>query len=170
MLNDRLACFLPSLISKNQSGFVKNRAIIDNTLLAQEMSLGVDNTTRGSNVIVKLDMMKAYDRVHWSFLASVLASFGFHNDWITLVMNIVTSYHYRTIVNGEIYGYFQAHRGLRQGDPLSATLFILMSEYLSRSLNALFAENPSMYYVVPKGILVTRLAYADDCIIFCNGS
>ena len=64
ILNDRLALILPGLISKNQSGFVKNRAIIDNILLSQEMAFAVDNKVKGSNVIVKLDMMKAYDRVH----------------------------------------------------------------------------------------------------------
>lgn len=63
LLNDRLSLCLLELISENQSGFLKNRAIIDNILLAQELAFGIDTKVRGSNVIVNLGMMKAYDRV-----------------------------------------------------------------------------------------------------------
>lgn len=43
LLNDRLACLLPKLISLNQSGFVQGRAIVDNILLVQEIAHAVDN-------------------------------------------------------------------------------------------------------------------------------
>ena len=75
-----------SLISENQSGFVKNRAIADNILLTQELVQSLDVTTRGSNLILKLDMMKAYDRLEWGFLSQVLESFGFSSVWINLVL------------------------------------------------------------------------------------
>ena len=170
LLNDRLAGFLPELITANQSGFVKNRAIIDNILLTQEMTYALDNKVSGSYILVKLDMMKAYDRVHWSFLSTVLTSFGFDSFWIQLVMSIVSSCHYSLLINGESCGFIKSNKGLRQGDPLSPALFVLMSEFLTRSLNSLFSNNPALYYKVPKGLPVSHLAYADDCIIFCNRS
>ena len=170
LLNDRLALLLPNLISLNQSGFVKDRAIVDNILLVQELAHAVDNKNKGANVIVKLDMMKAYDRVQWSFLKVMLQSFGFAPSWVNLVMKVVTNCHYSVLINGETCGFIHAMQGLRQGDPISPALFILMNEYLSRSLNDLFAQHPCMYYKVPKGIPITHLAYADDCVIFCNGS
>lgn len=46
---------------------------------------------------------------------------------------------------------------------------MLINEYLSRSLNALYVAKPLLYYKVPKGIPLSHLAFADDCIIFCNG-
>ncbi|VFQ76034.1 unnamed protein product [Cuscuta campestris] len=60
----RLASVLPRLLSSHQSGFVAGHSITDNILLAQEMCHGmrVDN----DDVILKLDMMKAYDRVSWT--------------------------------------------------------------------------------------------------------
>ena len=58
---------------------------------------------------------------------------------------------------------------LRQGDPLSPSLFILMAEYLSRGIINLYQKNPCMYYK-NKGLFpLSHLSYADDCIIFCNG-
>lgn len=58
---------------------------------------------------------------------------------------------------------------MRQGDPISPALFILMNEFLSRSLNDMFAQHPFMYYKMPKGLPISHLAYADDCVIFCIG-
>lgn len=142
---------------------------MDNILLAQELAFPIDNKVRGSNDIIKLDMQKAYDRVLWPFWEKKLAFFGFAPSWIALVMNIVSACHYSLLVNGEAFGLIHANKGLRQGDPLSPALFILMSEYLSRSLNALFKANPQLYYKVSRGMPVSHLAYADDCIVFCNG-
>lgn len=94
------------------------------------MAFALDNKVSGSNVLVKLDMMKAYDRVHWSFLSTVLTSFGFDSNWIQLVMSIVSSFHYSLLINGESCGFIKSNKGLRQGDPPSPALFVLMSEFL----------------------------------------
>lgn len=170
LLNTRLAQFLPRLISPNQSGSVQGRDILDNILLAQELAFAVDNKIRGSNVIIKLDMMKAYDRGVWSFLEKMLNYFGFSGTWISLIMRIATHCHYSLLLTGTYVGFIKSFKGLRQGDPLSPALFILMSEYLSKSLNALYVNNSHMYYCVPRGIAISHLSYADDCIVLCNGS
>lgn len=61
--NDWLTLILSDLISDNQSGFLPSRSIVDNILLTQEMSSSIDHKIRGSNLILKLDLLKAYDRV-----------------------------------------------------------------------------------------------------------
>lgn len=61
ILATRLAKVLPSIIIENQSGFVGGRLIIDNILLAQELIGKIDQKARGSNMVLKLDTMKAYD-------------------------------------------------------------------------------------------------------------
>ncbi|WRX29353.1 Reverse transcriptase domain - like 10 [Theobroma cacao] len=63
ILANRLAKVLPSMIIDNQSGFVGGRLISDNILLAQELIGKIDRKSRGGNVTIKLDMMKAYDRL-----------------------------------------------------------------------------------------------------------
>ncbi|XP_071923243.1 uncharacterized protein [Coffea arabica] len=79
---------LPKIISPQQSGFVKGRQISDNFLLAQEIVTDIGKPSRGGNAVLKLDMMKAYDRVSWCFLLQVLRRFGFSKTWIDAIWRL----------------------------------------------------------------------------------
>ncbi|XP_049410619.1 uncharacterized protein LOC125873814 [Solanum stenotomum] len=61
----RLGPILPNLISLNQSGIFKRRHISENIMLAQEIIHQIKKPNIWSNVVIKLDMAKAYDRVSW---------------------------------------------------------------------------------------------------------
>ncbi|XP_075083444.1 uncharacterized protein LOC142167183 [Nicotiana tabacum] len=63
VISTRLATILPRIISANQSVFVKGRTISENIMLAQEIVQGIKKPNPGANVVIKLDMAKAYDRV-----------------------------------------------------------------------------------------------------------
>lgn len=54
-------------------------------LLAQEIIKDISLRNKHANVIVKLDMAKAYDRVSWIFLTKVLRRFGFSEIFIDMV-------------------------------------------------------------------------------------
>lgn len=75
---------IPKIISKNQSRFFKGRRIAENILLAQEIFRDVGKRNKNHNVVVKLDMTKAYDRVSWVFLTKVLRRSGFSEVLISL--------------------------------------------------------------------------------------
>ena len=69
VLANRLKLILPDIIAPNQSAFVPGRLIMDNVLIAYEMSHYMQHKRRGDvgYATMKLDMSKAYDRVEWSF-------------------------------------------------------------------------------------------------------
>ncbi|KAH0706068.1 hypothetical protein KY285_010599 [Solanum tuberosum] len=64
IVHNRVEILLPRLISCNQSGFVKGRSIIENVLLTQEIVSDIRKRGKPSNVLIKLDMAKAYDRAY----------------------------------------------------------------------------------------------------------
>ncbi|KAL0431296.1 UNVERIFIED_CONTAM: hypothetical protein Sradi_0755600 [Sesamum radiatum] len=154
------------LISPSQSGFVPGRIITDNILLAQEMVHHLDQRYSKGNLLVKLDMSKAYDRVSWKFLYAVLEKMGFQQRFILLIKHAIEDCWFTTLVNGEPSGFFKSSHGLRQGDPISPALFILAAEALSRGLDHLFLTNPNMIYQTGCRVKVSHLSYADDILIF----
>ncbi|XP_020595507.1 uncharacterized protein LOC110035594 [Phalaenopsis equestris] len=85
VINSRLQPHLQQLISNNQVAFVKGRQISDNILLAQELLLDLDRKCRGSNLILKLDIQKAYDTINWNFILDTLIARGFSEPFIILI-------------------------------------------------------------------------------------
>lgn len=167
----RLASILPKLISPFQGAFTKGRDITDNICLAQELVHNISHKVRGQNVIIKLDMMKAYDRLEWGFLFDILSKFGFSQTWINLIKGLFTKCWFSVIFNGNLGGFFPSSRGLRQGDPLAPSLFILAEEALSRGLQDLFCKKIiTPFATAREGPIVSHLLFADDTVIFTNGS
>ncbi|XP_015160977.1 uncharacterized protein [Solanum tuberosum] len=95
---------------------------------------------------------------------------GFDEVFIDMVWRIMANNWYSIVVNGKRHGFFHSTRGLKQGDPLSPTLFILGAEVLSRFLNKLHRHpDYSGFYMEPRGPQVNHLSFADDIILFTSG-
>lgn len=69
-------------------------------------------------------------------------------------------------LNGSPHGFFPGKRGLRQGDPMSPSLFILCMEYLSRLISIKVHFN---FHAKCEKTKITHLAFADDLMLFCRG-
>uniref|UniRef100_A0A8I6XTR8 Reverse transcriptase domain-containing protein n=1 Tax=Hordeum vulgare subsp. vulgare TaxID=112509 RepID=A0A8I6XTR8_HORVV len=168
VIANRLKIVLPQVISENQSAFVPGRLIIDNVLIAYEVSHYLMNKRNGTSGVaaVKADMSKAYDRVEWSFLEAMLGKLGFSNGWIALVMKCVTTVSYQIKVNGTFTQQFCPSCGLRQGDPLSPYLFVICAEGLSALLR--HAEEQGVLHgvkICPRAPCVSHLLFADDSML-----
>ncbi|XP_060201987.1 uncharacterized protein LOC132630433 [Lycium barbarum] len=133
------------------SRFCEGRSIVENILLTQEIITDIRLRTKKRNqvvpnVVMKLDMTKAYDRLSWIFLTKVMRKMGFCEMFISFIYELVGNNWYSVLINGQPHGFFHSTRGVKQGDPLSPTIFIIA------------AESPK----------INHLAYADDTIIFIS--
>ena len=92
VITNRLKIILPDIISPNQSVFVPERMILDNILLAYELTHVLQRRRSGlvGYATLKLDMSKAYDMVEWRFLRDIMAKLGFDGGWMELVMKCIT--------------------------------------------------------------------------------
>lgn len=162
----RLAGLLPNLISPHQRAFVRGHSIFDNISLAQEICREVGKPDGRPNVVFSLDMRKAYDRLEWDFLFAVLRHFGFADHWIEIIKACVTSVCFSVIFNGQVKRFFHASRGLRQGDPLSPSLFILAEDVLSRLFTARLSRMDEFSTTLAR--FPTHLLFADDILLFLN--
>jgi hypothetical protein len=90
VLADRLAQVMPTLISKEQSGFIHGRNIKDCLGLASEAANLLQSKVFGGNLALKIDVTKAFDTLEWPCLLKVLRSFGFCDkfcNWIDTILN-----------------------------------------------------------------------------------
>lgn len=115
----------------------------------------------------KIDISKAYDRVSWSFLFVVLRKLGIEGRFLKMIYACVTSPMCSILVNGVPQGFFSCSRGLRQGDPLSPYLFIIVVEVLGRNIQKL-VDSKAL-----KGVKVTSALrpdshqqFVDDTLMF----
>ncbi|XP_049360745.1 uncharacterized protein LOC125825449 [Solanum verrucosum] len=118
---------------------------------------------------MKIDLRKAYDMVSWEFVIEALEGYGFPSSFIQMVMVCISSTKFSVRINGEGHGYFAGQRGLRQGDPISPLLFVVVMEYLTRTLSKMSKLPDFKFHPMCKEQRLTHLIFADDLMIFCKG-
>jgi hypothetical protein len=135
VIAQRLKPLLPLIISPEQSGYVEGRKILDSVILAHEVIHSLQSTgTPG--MLLKLDLSKAFDKLSWAYMKSILLAFGFALDWVDWILNLTSSAFFSILINGVPSRPFVPSQGIHQGDPLSPFLFIIMAEGLNRFIKA----------------------------------
>ena len=170
-LANRLKIILPGIISEEQSAFVYGRQIQDNLVIAHGAFHHLRAKDSAAEFGLKLDMNKAYDCVEWEFLRETMARMGVHEMWIRMVMNCVTTVSFTVLVNGKPGSSFKPYRGLRQGDPLSPYLFLLVCDVLSRNVRAAVTSGKLDNIRISKRCPgISHLFFADDSLFFSKAT
>jgi hypothetical protein len=118
-------------------------------------------------VMLKLDIARAFDSVSWGFLVEVLRKMGFGPRFCELVAILLSTASTRVMLNGEPGPPIWHRRGLRQGDPLSPSLFVLIMNTLNRALTRAI-ELGILRRLARRELATTVSLYADDVVIFCH--
>lgn len=160
----RLAPRMKEIIKDNQTAFIKGRRIHEN-FRAVQLTCRWLHATHCPSMLLKINLAKAFDSVAWPFLLEVLERIGFPLRWRNWISAILSSASTRVLVNGRQGRRICHARGLRQGNPLSPLLLIIVMEVL----NILVAEADRLHILSPlpgNDIKHRASVYADDLIIF----
>ena len=154
-----------SLLHEDQAGFIPRRSIFNHIRLAQSI-ITYAETTEMNGAIIALDQEKAYDKIHHNYLWKTLETFNLPHPFIRMIKSLYQNATTRVAINGVLSTPFDVKRGVRQGDPLSCTLFDLAIEPLACKIR----NNPTI-----QGIHIPTLQqnpkilmFADDTTIFLN--
>ncbi|GLU08685.1 hypothetical protein SLE2022_255820 [Rubroshorea leprosula] len=134
VLANRLQTVMADLINENQSAFVGGRQIFDGILVLNEVVDAVRKSKQES-FILKVDFKEAYDCVNWDFLDNMMEKSGFGERWRKWIMEYLGSASISILVNGSPTEEFKSEQGLRQGDPLSPFLFLLVAQGFHRLMS-----------------------------------
>ena len=129
----------------------------ESTRLINDMLESTDHE-RIEAILFSADFEKAFDSVDHFFLFSALKCFVFGDDFIQWVQTVVNNAESCVMNNGHSTGYLLLERGNRQGDPLSAYLFILVFEVLFIQIR----NNSEIHGIKIDDITIKLSAYADD--------
>ncbi|WMV26184.1 hypothetical protein MTR67_019569 [Solanum verrucosum] len=141
---------------------------MDASLKANEVIDSMVNLKK-PGILCKLDIEKTYDHVNWGFLMDLLEKMGFGRKWKHWIKFCISTVNFSVLINGSPAGYFNSQRGLRQGDPLSPFLFLLVMEGLNNMIKISNREGWLRGFDVARAgrdsLKITRLQYADDTYI-----
>ena len=99
--------------------------------------------------------------VNWNALFYLTEMISFGVRWGRWMKDFISTARFSVLVNGSCVSFFSSSCGLRQGDPLSPLLFLLVMEVLGRLLKTM----------VDGGFLCgfqSRVSYARGCEYFSS--
>ena len=159
-LSEKLKKVLPDLISSQQTAYVKNRHIGEcGRLISDIIKIA---KIKKIGFLVTMDIEKAFDSLDHKFLIYALEKYGFGKKFISWVKILLRNQESCVLNWGTTTKYFLLERGARQGNPISANLFVLVLEILFQ----LIKSKSEIKGLTIFGHCYLYSAYADDTTFF----
>jgi len=166
--NSRLLATISNYISSTQTAYIKGRNIADNLRLLNALTKNCSKSLNMDYSVIALDAQKAFDSVTHEYLIKVLERIGLSN-FIPIFKLLYKELQNDILINGQTGTSFEIKNGVKQGDALSCSLFILAVEPIIRNLqhneHIQAASCNRIRFTWPK-----VLAYADDISVITKNS
>jgi exonuclease III len=129
----RLQTVLDIVIDQDQSGCIKGRSALANIRSTLDViNFAEEYNTHG--LIAMVDYEKAFDTVKWSFMLKCLKTLNFGEFFINCVKTMYEDINTSILNNGFLSSTFKPQRGIKQGCPISANLFVILVEFLADAI------------------------------------
>ena len=148
---------MPDLIHYNQNAYVKGRSIFDAVRTIDDV-LEYTKHTKFSGIHIAVDFEKAFDSSDHKYLFKVLHAFNFEPVFIQWIRTFYSKISSCVINNGFSSDYFTVGHGVRQGDPLSPLLFIILASSIR--------QNEKIQGILIRNVEVKVSLFADDLSCF----
>ena len=117
-------------------------------------------------MLMLIDFQKAFDSVSWKFLQTILTLFGFKEGFCNWIKILNTNVRAAVLQSGKLSDFFAIEQGCRQGDPISAYLFLLCAEVMFVLIN----NETSLKGIEINGNEFKITQFADDTTLILDGS
>ena len=165
VLANRLSKVVDKIVSHEQSAFISGRQILDGPLMLSEV-IDWYKKRKKKMLLFKVDFEKAFDSVSRKYLDFMLHNLGFGPKWRSWIKACLESSRTSILVNGNPTSEFSIKCGLRQGDPLSPFLFIIVMEGVHVALSDVVQSGLIRGVKIGNSDLkLSHLFYADDVVI-----
>ena len=154
LIHNKLSKIMEEKLEDCQMGFRANRSTIDNLFIVRQIIEKChEYNIELHNVFI--DYTQAFDTVHRDKILKYLNNYRIPSKLMKLIAKTLEDTKARVKINQTYTGKFEISTGVKQGDPLSATLFSIVIDIIKQ--------------LELRGNISTRLkqcsAYADDILI-----
>ena len=164
-LANRIKSVLDSIISDDQSGFMKGRQI-SNTIRKTMDIIDILKKQHRSGHVISLDFHKCFDMIEVTAITGSMRYFGFGEYMINMIQLLQTNFFSAVCYNGNLSEWIEVTRSCHQGDPVSSYVFLMCGEVMSHMLKANKRIEPLIIFNEEEPLS----QFADDTQLFQNAT
>ena len=158
VLATRIKGVINKIVHSDQTGFLEDRFIGEGIRKVQDIIQQIERNEE-EGYVLQLDFQKAFDSIEWDFMFDTLKQFNFGKNITDMIALCYTKIESCVLNSGYTTSWFCLQKGVRQGCPLSAYLFLLCIEILAQKI-----RNNNQILGIVSGQTEQKLSlFADDC-------